>query len=168
MNIQDVFKTSSVAAVLLALGACATNPSNNGALSNEPASVSTTASTNEPAAPPTTVIVAGEALVAPAAPAPAKKEGALATIDKLEENPLTLYWRESNSYTYSVGSKLKAEYKPGEGLVLKEGREDGAALECKYSANGKLDTTGLDASGAETVEKACTELMFSFDQQLSD
>ena len=94
------------------------------------------------------------------------KEGVLGLIEKMENDPFTLYSVERGSYTFFVGNEFEAIYKPGDGLTLRQDRTSNDGIECRYNKTGALTTT--DDKEAQKMAKACAELMFTFDSQLAE
>ncbi len=98
------------------------------------------------------------------APAAKPKDQALLrqALQKMSQHRLTLYWKEKNSYTFTVGGELEAEFFPGKGLTVRDlSQGDSAeALSCKYALDGTL----LEPAGAP----ACTQLLKALDQLLSE
>jgi len=94
----------------------------------------------------------------PVVEAPAR--GSVASIiNKLPKNPYTRYLSEENAYSFYLGGVLSAKYKPGGGLLVKEATSDDSGIICQF-----------DESSADTVtiDQACTTLMFTLDDELSD
>lgn len=92
------------------------------------------------------------------------KPGSVASVlKKMNENPFTLYWREKNSYSYHIGSVLDAEYKPGEGLVVKAKQED-TSIVCEFNEAGKLVNVNIK----EGAKDQCSEIMFTLDLELGE
>lgn len=101
---------------------------------------------------------------APVEPEPLPERGSVASVvKKMESSPYTLYWRDDNSYSYYIGGLLDAEYKPGAGLTVQEAKGDDSGITCKFDDKGKLSGAGDPKSN-----KACSELMFTLDDELSD
>ena len=99
-----------------------------------------------------------------AEPVAIPERGSVASVvKKMETSPYTLYWKESDSYSYYVGGLFDAEYKAGSGLTVLEAVGDDTGITCKFDANGKLG-----GSGDEKSNKACSALMFTLDDELSD
>ncbi len=101
----------------------------------------------------------------PAKPPAAKpKDQALLrqVLQKMSQHRLTLYWKERDSYTFTVGGELEAEFFPGKLLTLRDlSQGDSAeALSCKYALDGTL----LEPAGSP----ACTQLLKALDQLLSE
>ncbi len=85
-------------------------------------------------------------------------------IDKMAASDFTLYWREKGLYTFYIGGVLQAEYKPGSGLTIKEDKEENA-LECRYNEQLGLQ---IKKKAASDFRNRCSELMLSFDEQISE
>ena len=151
------------AAIAALISACASSPTVTTATDDSVPSVAAGA----PTAPPVAATVPSESLLSKTEPAPVKKEGVLATIEKMENNRLTQYRKQTESYLFFVGTELQANYKPGKGLTLRQDIKENA-LECRYDENGKLDLGALDTKSADEMKKACNELMFTLDQELED
>jgi|GEM_PF-6690520 len=105
-----------------------------------------------------------EKVAADAAPA-----GTLpSVVKKLNKNKNTLYWRDNNSYSFYVGSVVRAEFKPGSGLTVTPDNEE-AGYECHYQADGKLDAAaGADPAKTAALQDQCKTLMFTLEEQLGD
>lgn len=88
-------------------------------------------------------------------------------VDKLNKNKHTLYWRDKGTYSFYVGSVVRAEFKPGTGLTVTPDNEE-AGYECNYKADGALDTKGADAGGSVKLKDQCKALMFTLEEQLGD
>lgn len=144
-------------ALLLASGCASQGPINTG--DSEETTTAQTANTS------TTDAETPAPAAAPAKPAAAKpKDQALLrqALQKMSQHRLTLYWKEKNSYTFTVGGELEAEFFPGKGLTVRDlSQGDSAeALSCKYALDGTL----LEPAGAP----ACTQLLKALDQLLSE
>lgn len=85
-------------------------------------------------------------------------------IDKMAAHSRTLYWGTKDSYTYYHGGVLEAEYKPGKGITLREDKEENA-IECHFNEAGNLSLNSSDSPG---LKKKCSQLMFTFDEQISE
>jgi hypothetical protein len=154
-----------VGAIALSAG-CASKSTAMSSSQAEPVAASGTVAEQMPVMEPTSP-VAETPVVAESKPDVAskseKKQGIAALIDKLANNPLTLYWRERNAYTYYVGSEIEAEYKPQDGvLTLRQPNLDNA-VECNISKSGDIESPA--ASEGQT---SCKDLMFTLDAALSD
>jgi hypothetical protein len=95
-----------------------------------------------------------------------QQQGFEGTLRKMTKNRMTLYWRETKDYTYSIGDAFEARYKPDEGLILKDASEDSGNLICKYNLDGNLDRSKLSKEKLKEQQKACADLMFTFDNQI--
>lgn len=93
------------------------------------------------------------------------QQGFEGTVEKMLNNRMTLYWRDKNSYTYSIGDAFEAKYKPDDGLTLLDETNPANSLVCEFSLSGDLNT-GTDKFKAQ--QKACADLMFTFDSELTD
>jgi len=99
-----------------------------------------------------------------AKPVALPERGSVASVvKKMESSPYTLYWKENDSYSYYVGGLLDAEYKPGAGLTIQEAKGDDSGVTCKFDENGTLSGAGDPKS-----DQACSKLMFTLDDELSD
>jgi len=87
-------------------------------------------------------------------------------IQKIGDNPLTLYWSGDQTYTFYIGGLMEAKYKPGDGLMIREDKDD-TGLVCNFSDEGKL-STDQNATATSTQKQKCGDLMFALDQQLTD
>ena len=94
------------------------------------------------------------------------EQGVEATVSKMINNRLTLYWRENNAYTYSIGDAFEARYKPDDGLTLLDQSDPENSLVCKYSLSGDLSASNLNTENMKAQQKSCADLMFTFDNQL--
>lgn len=92
--------------------------------------------------------------------APTEESVVSRLMDKLRNSTMSLFWREKNAYSYYVG-KTGAEYVPGDGLTVEGNVADGA-VECHFSEDGNFK--GEDPA----KKKACEEIMFSLDVDLSE
>lgn len=97
-----------------------------------------------------------------------KQEGFEGTLQKMANDPLTLYWRETNAYTYSIGDEFVARFQPDTSLTLNDKRNPNTSLVCQYNMQGDLDMTTLSPERLKAQQKACADLMFTFDNQLSE
>jgi len=88
-------------------------------------------------------------------------------IDKMEAHSRTLYWGTKDTYTYYHGGVLEAEYKPGEGITLREDKEENA-IECRFNEAGNLAPSSAEAQLKAEIKKKCSQLMFTFDEQISE
>jgi len=132
------------------------------AVSIAPAATDSSAPTMPPAVAAAPVIEVQEA---PKQPEPEPEDGSVASIiKKMETSPYTLYWRGKNTYSYYVGGLIDAEYKPGEGLVVKAESPDDNGLTCKFDDNGSLS----DAEKDKKMKEECSKLMFTLDSELSE
>jgi len=142
------------------LSACATTSE---PVKTAPVAAAITPDNSQPSTP------IGAFVVEAPKPAIAKPEalperGSVASvIKKMETSPYTLYWKDNNSYSYYIGGLLDAEYQPGSGLTVQEAKGDDSGITCKFDDKGKLT-----ASGDPKSNKACSELMFTLDDELSD
>ena len=117
------------------------------------------------AAQPQVQVANKEAEKVAAAAAPA---GTLpSVVKKLNKNKNTLYWRDNNSYSFYVGSVVRAEFKPGTGLTVTPDNEE-AGYECHYQADGKLVAAGADPAKTAALQDQCKALMFTLEEQLGD
>ena len=94
------------------------------------------------------------------------EQGVEATVSKMINNRLTLYWREQNAYTYSIGDAFEARYKPDDGLTLQDQSNPENQLVCKYSLSGELSPGSSITDNMKAQQKSCADLMFTFDNQL--
>lgn len=94
------------------------------------------------------------------------EQGVEATVSKMINNRLTLYWRENNAYTYSIGDAFEARYKPDDSLTLLDQSNPENSLVCKYSLSGELSASNASSEDIKAAQKSCADLMFSFDNQL--
>ena len=94
------------------------------------------------------------------------EQGVEATVSKMINNHLTLYWREQNAYTYSIGDAFEARYKPDESLTLLDQSNPENSLVCKYSLSGDLSASSASSGNIKEQQKNCADLMFTFDNQL--
>jgi len=153
-------------ASLFVLPGCATQSPLSQSASAGSVAVEVVADTSAPTMPAMAaapVVAAVEDV--PKAAAPSLEVGSVASvIKKMEASPYTLYWRGKNTYTYYVGGKFDAEYKPGESLVVKDSSVDENSLTCKYDGGGSLGSADADLK----MKEACSKLMFTLDSELSD
>jgi len=90
------------------------------------------------------------------------KQGTFTSVvQKIGDNPLTLYWSGDQTYTFYIGGLMEAKYKPGDGLMIREDKEDTGVV-CNFSDEGKL------SPDASAQKQKCGDLMFALDQQLTD
>lgn len=94
------------------------------------------------------------------------EQGVEATVSKMINNHLTLYWREHNAYTYSIGDAFEARYKPDDSLTLSDQSNPENSLVCKYSLSGDLAASSGISENIKEQQKTCADLMFTFDNQL--
>ncbi len=147
----------------LLLGGCATQ----GQQANNPdeAAVSGgTQETTEPAPAPDAASNGNQALM-PEKNKSANKELALLQqiLDKMARHRLTLYWSATNSYSFSVGDVVEAEFVPGQGLSVRDLSQGNIpdALTCSYDLNGNLQQ-------GEAQATPCAKLLRTLDAQLGE
>lgn len=147
------------------LAGCATQGGSSKEVTSE--SVAKVQPAMEPTAP-VAAVAAPEPVAAPVAkaeaeaPADTVKPGTVSSVlKKMDENRLTLFWREKGTYTFSVGGLVDAEYKPGDGLFVRDDSASDKAVECNYSEDGKFKSD-------PALSKTCSELMFTLDQELDE
>jgi len=85
----------------------------------------------------------------------------------MEAHTRTLYWSQKDSYTYYHGGVLEAEYKPGKGITLREDKAENA-IECHFNEAGNLALNSVDTQKKSTFQKKCSQLMFTFDEEISE
>lgn len=94
----------------------------------------------------------------PLAEIPAR--GSVASIiNKMPKNPYTRYLSAEGAYSFYVGGVLSAKYKPGDGLLVKDAKTDDTGITCQF------DEVAIDT---KNIKAACTELMFTLDDELGD
>ena len=151
---------------IILLSGCAAQSASTKNASAEAALIAPAADSSAPTLPE----VAAAPVIEPVIVAPKKTElkpetGSVASVlKKMETSPYTLYWRSKNTYSYYVGGLFDAEYKPGEGLIVKDESSGDASLTCKYDDAGSLGNVEKD----QKMKEACGKLMFSLDNELSD
>ncbi|MDH5547605.1 MAG: hypothetical protein OEZ43_18660 [Gammaproteobacteria bacterium] len=94
-------------------------------------------------------------------------DGFIGIIQRMEVNPFTQYSRERNQYSFYVGAELEAQLQPGKALILREDSSQ-PGLVCKYHLDGKLDIANISFEELKSRQKACANLMFTFDKQLNE
>ncbi len=106
--------------------------------------------------------VSGELKTAPAAETTLAPDSPLAKlIDRIQRNPLTLFWRDTGTYSYYVGGVVKAEFSNNQDLTLSPGTET-ADVECRYRADGSV------ATDKPELKQACDQLMMTLEQELAE
>lgn len=158
--------SSTIASVAFIAAACASKPVET---TPEPAPV--VVSSDSPAGPPN-MFGSDRAMVEnePAARAEKRQLSPFErTLKRMEKNPLTLYRSQRNAYTYYIGNVLEAEYKPERGLTLRNGanRTDNSLI-CKYNLEGGLNSASANPGQFADAQRACADLMFTFDKQLTE
>ena len=153
---------------LLFLGACASGPDNAkfaGKQNQAGAQIGDTFTAMEPSSPLDEVAVSNGALGADDARsvevAASTEQGFAGTLKKLQENPFTLYWGKTNTYTFYIGGVLRADYKPGTSLVVRDDSGATNAVECNFAIDGTLKSD-------QSAKLDCESLMFTLDLQLEE
>ncbi|MDH5231975.1 MAG: hypothetical protein OEZ58_13080 [Gammaproteobacteria bacterium] len=141
----------------LILTACATTPKEKHMSQSQIDVVEMVAM--EPSSPtemvePIRLSESGSATVQPAL------SGIALVADKMLKNPLTLYWKERNSYSYSVGTVLEAEYFENEKLLVKAIVDDNTRVECFYNMQGQLTNAN------EKRNQLCKHVMATLQAQI--
>ena len=95
-------------------------------------------------------------------------QGIQGLLNRMEKDPLTLYWREAKAYTYSIGDDFVARYQPESSLTISDRRNENESLVCQFNLQGELEVSVLSKERLKEQKKACADLMLSFDNQLSD
>lgn len=119
--------------------------------------------TSSPAIPVTAAEVVPPPEVKKEPDAPPAPGTVASVLKKMDQNPRTLYWKERNSYSYHVGGLVNAEYKPGEGLVVKSEQTDNAVI-CEFNEAGTM----VNANAKPGEKDQCSELMFTLDTELGE
>jgi len=167
MKISSYIRVVSVIGVssLLVISGCATtskpvDKSDKTAAVSEPDKSSPTV--------PVSPIVVEAPKAPPKAPEPPPKPGSVASVlKKMESSAYTLYWREKDTYSYYIGGVIDAEYQPNKGLNVRVDQNDDQGLVCEYSEDGKLSKfENIDSQ--DKAQEACSKLMFTLDDELSD
>ena len=167
MRFKNCFKLCgilSISSFVLFTG-CATTPSDDAANGNS-ASINDAPDQSQPNSPLAPVVALGEPK---AEPAPEPMHGTVASVlKKIETNKFSLYWREKHSYTYFIGDEINAEYKPNENSLMVKDRAGEKGLVCIYDEGGALrKTEGISVDNPEAKD-ACSKLMFTLDEDMSD
>jgi len=154
----------SLSSVALFTG-CATTPSDE-ASNGSNVSINDAPDQSQPNSPLAPVVALGEPK---AEPEQQPMKGTVASVlKKIETNQFSLYWREKNSYTYFIGDELDAEYKLNEKSLMVRDRAGEQGLVCVYDESGALrKTEGISADKPEAKD-ACSKLMFTLDDDMSD
>jgi len=154
----------SISSIVLFTG-CATTPP-DGAANGSNVSINDAPDQSQPNSPLAPVVALGEPK---AEPKPEPMQGTVASVlKKIETSKFSLYWREKHSYTYFVGDEIDAEYKPDEKSLMVRDRAGEQGLVCVYDEGGVLrKTEGITVDNPEAKD-ACSQLMFSLDEDLSD
>ena len=154
-----IFKSLVAVSALGLLSACATAPAPTPAVK----ATVTTPDNSQPTTPIGAFVIEAPTPSISEPIAIPERGSVESVVKKMESSPYTLYWKENDSYSYYVGGLFDAEYKPGAGLTIQESKGDDTGITCKFNADGKLG-----GSGDEKSNKACSQLMFTLDDELSD
>ena len=90
------------------------------------------------------------------------KPGSVAAIiDKMNKSRWTLYWRKNGHYTFTVGTTMDADYKPGVGLTVKA-MEGDKHVTCTFDKTNKLVNEAKKPGIADT----CSKVLLTLDSDL--
>ncbi len=161
----------SLCAVALVVGCASEGQKLSSTIPPTEEQVAKTVQAVEPTLPLATQTLGIEASAPEPVSEPAKEKkieaGSFASVvKKLEDNPLTLYFRGDESYRFYLGGTAEATYKPGDGLLVREDKDD--ALVCQFAENGSLNLPEkITPDKASQQKEACSTLMFAVDQALT-